>query len=164
MAYGQPPALPSGSLFLLDLVTSVFSINTHLRLIPGIPQVLFGSERSTQQLEMQPLALIKPPPQACLKGLQWRKQSFVILKRENLFFLHTQFSEGPWTQRRAKQLFIFSVATDGFVPFMPSRSKHSSVALTKQLLNIKKKSWSEGQRQNRLSLLPGEAGQVLFLD
>lgn len=65
--------------------------------------------------------------------------------------------------RRAKQLFIFSVATDDFVPFMPSRSKRSSGTVTKQLLNIKK-SWSEGQRQNRLSLLPGEAGQILFLD
>lgn len=66
------------------------------------------------------------------------KTVFCDLEKRKRSFFHTQFSEGPWTQRRAKQLFIFSVATDGFVPFMPSRSKRSSVTLTKQLLNIKK--------------------------
>lgn len=66
------------------------------------------------------------------------KTVFCDLEKRKLYFFHTQFYEGLRTQRGAKQLFIFSVATDVFVPFMPSRSKRSSVTVTKQLLNIKK--------------------------
>lgn len=55
-------------------------------------------------------------------------------KKQNFFF-HTHFYEGLGTQRRAKQVFIFSVLSDVFVTFKPSQKTSISQNNCKNIKN-----------------------------